>query len=85
MTAQNDGETRPRPRTRPRLTFESSEGITVLYGQENCTALELMESFISDRLWFGNPPFRLEVQDVPAERPFLNAHQVDQLDVMLHG
>lgn len=62
--------------TRPRLVFESSEGVTVMYGEERCTELELVESFFSDKLVFGNPPYRIDVRAVPIEQPFLTFEQL---------
>lgn len=55
---------------RSRLVFESSDGVTVLYGNGAC-ALELLESFNSENLYFGDPPYRFDVRNVPEDLPLL--------------
>lgn len=56
---------------RARLVFESNQGVTVMYGDGRCTELELLTGFVEEKLYFGDPPFRLDVREIPADVPML--------------
>jgi hypothetical protein len=63
----------PSQSTRPRLTFVSSDGATVFEGNPQVTAIEMIEGFVEDKLFFGSPPFVISVEDVPADTPDISS------------
>lgn len=61
--------------TTTRLVFESSWGVTVMYGN-GATCCELLDSFFEDKMVFGNPPYRLDVREIDDDEPHITFEQL---------